>query len=240
VTASSQNNVEKPFILTAGRKRIDLPMQDPIVAAYVNEPAAIVPALIHQINERQMYDFAFAFRKNMVFLDLGANMGLVSLYASDVSQRIVAVEPAPVFSVLEKIASYHPVIEPVRVAITKDNGPVDFHVNDVNLTASSVVNTYGETISVQGWTLYSLIREKHLGHVDLCKCDIEGSECEALNLREVTLAKDVIKAYYVEVHNCPSTTWEFKLKELVTTFIRVGYRHMRIIGDALYASYDAI
>lgn len=229
-----------PYILTAGRKRINLPLDDPELGPVLREPKNLVPCLLKQINHEEYYDFPFRFRRNLTFVDLGAYMGFVSMFAQDVCGRVVAVEPSPMFSVLEKLCAPYKNIEPVRIAIAGENGEVTFHLNDVNPTASSVVNTYGEETKVPACTLWQLLCDQNLARVDFCKVDIEGSEGEALTLEQVTLAKDIIQSYYVEVHNCPKSTWEQKLHDLIGIFIRVGYKHMKIRGDSVFASYEEV
>jgi FkbM family methyltransferase len=225
-----------PFILTAGRNVVELPMHDPIVHAHVNAPRSMVSALLGQINCQETYRFAFGGRKNMTFLDLGANMGLVSLYAHDVCSRIVAVEPDPyIYPVLEAISRHFPIIEPVCAAVNDADCEVPFHINHMNTTANSVVNTAGVQIKVNGLSLTTILKSNRLENVDLCKVDIEGSEGISLSKEELENAKPIIQAYYIETHNCPKTTWEYKLGQLVSIFSTIGYRDMKIDGMAIYA-----
>src|SRR5215471_15488338 len=129
-----------------------------------------------------MYDHLFKDKHDFVFLDIGSNVGLVSIHAVPYCKRIVSVEPSPeTFRVLQQNTKNYPIIECFRVALTPDDGPHEFFVNDLNFTASSTVNTYGERTIVQGMRLTTILSFCKLQHVDVCKIDAEGGEGESLN-----------------------------------------------------------
>lgn len=173
-------------------------------------------------------------KSDLTFLDIGANIGLVSLYAVPYCKRIVAVEPAPdTYHALVNNTKNYPMIECLPAALAPKNEPVDFFVNDLNFTASSTVNTYGFKIQVAGTTLAKILTEFHLDHVDVCKVDAEGAEGESLDYYAIDNAKNIIDTYFIETHNCPKTTWEHKLGTLVGNFARCGYSKMKIDGMSL-------
>lgn len=173
--------------------------------------------------------------KLMTFLDIGANTGQVANYFKQFSERVVAIEPAPeTFKILcDNIGK---TVECYNVALAPVDAFVPFYVNDINFTASSTVNTYGKQIMVEGCRLRTILKRYKLDHVDVAKIDAEGAEGESLSLEELDNARNIIKTYYVEVHNCPKTTWEHKLGTLVGNFARVGYTKMKIDGMAVTAT----
>lgn len=176
-------------------------------------------------------------KRDLVFLDIGANIGLVSIYAVPYCKRIVAVEPCKeTYNRLKDNTRNYPIIETVQAALAPNNGLHEFFVNDINFTASSTVNTYGRRIEVVGQTLQSILIQNDLTHVDVCKIDTEGAEGEALNLSQLEAVSAIIKTYYIETHNCPKTTWEHKLGTLVGNLARCGYSEMTISGMAITAS----
>lgn len=195
-----------------------------------------IDTLKEQINGG-MYDHLFKGKKDLVFLDIGANIGLVSIYAVPYCKRIVAIEPSPdTFQQLSKNTKPYQMIECYRVALAPVDGNVDFYVNDLNFTASSTVNTYGTKTSVQAYTLGTILDAYKLDHVDVCKVDCEGCEGRSLNVAEIFEASGIIDCYFVENHNCPETTWEHKLGSLVGNFARTGYTEMKISGMAITAT----
>lgn len=174
-------------------------------------------------------------KRDLVFLDIGANVGLVSIYAAPFCRRIVAVEPSPMtYQTLVKNTPMN--VECIRAALTPNDGPHEFFINDINFTASSTVNTYGQRIMVEGKTLRTILRENDLRHVDVCKIDAEGAEGEALTFEQFQGAFETIQTYYIETHNCPKTTWEHKLGTIVGNLARCGYHKMNINGMAVTAS----
>ncbi len=195
-----------------------------------------IATLKEQINGG-MYDHLFAGKKDLVFLDIGANIGLVSVYAVPYCKRIVAVEPShDTFRQLQENTRLYPMIECAEAALSPVNSIIEFFVNDLNFTASSTVNTYGSRTMVAGTTLDAILREHGLTHIDVCKIDAEGAEGESLNLSQLEAASSIISTYYIETHNCPKTTWEHKLGTLVGNLARCGYTKQIIDGMAVTAT----
>jgi FkbM family methyltransferase len=176
-------------------------------------------------------------KKDLVLLDIGANIGLVSSYAIPYCKRIVAVEPSSrTFDMLFNRTYEFKNITRVHVALSDSTGTHEFFENDLNFTASSTVNTYGTRTIVPCTTLTNLLRDYNLDHVDICKVDIEGAEDEALNFGELEYAKNIIDQWFIETHNCPKTTWEHKLGTIVGNLARCGYSKISINGMAITAS----
>lgn len=181
-----------------------------------------------------MYAPLFEGKRDLVFLDIGANVGLVSIYAVPFCNRIVAIEPAPgTFEKLQENTKNYPMIECYQVALAPKDESVAFYVNDVNFTASSTVNTYGTKIVVEGSSLKYILLNHGLRQVDVCKIDAEGAEGESLGFDQIQGASQIIDTWFIETHNCPMTSWEHKLGTLVGNFARCGYSKMKIDGMSL-------
>jgi len=184
-----------------------------------------------------MYDRLFNDRRGLVFLDIGANVGIVSIYAVPYCKRIVAVEPAPeTFETLKRNTKDYPIIECVCAALTPASGAHEFFVNDINFTASSTVNTYGQRILVEGQTLMAIMDNNSLSHVDVCKIDAEGAEGESLNYNQLYACRALIDTFFIECHNDPKTTWEHKLGTIVGNLARCGYHKQTIDGMSITAT----
>ena len=218
-------------------KEYELPLFDPLVATHVKASHSLVQTLIDQINKEKMYDRFFDGKTDLTFLDIGANIGLVSIYAAPACKRIVAVEPSPeTYQELLSLTLPFKQIEPIQFALTKQNSESDFYVNDINSTASSTVNTYGKKISVFGLSLHSILNIYQLEHVDVCKVDAEGGEGEALNHGELEMASNVIQSYYIECHNCPKSTWQDKMAQITGGLALAGYSKIEVSGMSIIAS----
>ncbi len=187
-----------------------------------------------------IYDHLFKGKHDLVFLDIGANIGLVSIHAVPYCKRIVAIEPSPeAFQMLVANTRSYLNIERQRVALAPVNAMVEFFINDINFTASSTVNTHGQRVEVEGMTLPRILTMNRLTHIDVCKIDAEGAEGESLEFHELEWCKNMIDTYYIEFHNCPKTTWEYKMGHAVENLARCGYTKISVSdkdGMALTAS----
>lgn len=212
-------------LIMASGCAFDVPMFDPVAANHFNNAASYTEPLLQQINEEKIYAKLFEGKKDLTFLDIGANIGLVSIYAADNCKRIVAVEPAPeTFTVLRSMCLKFPQIETVNAALSYEDGPATFFVNHENTTASSTVNTFGDMYNVPGLTLSSILSIYQLESVDVCKCDCEGAEGEALTFEQLEIAAPVIKEWLIETHNCPVSMYSDKMGTLVGHLTRLGYK----------------
>lgn len=224
-------------VTSANGTSFGIPMFDPVVSARFKDPSSYAPTLMEEVFVKEIYAPLFKGRKDLTFLDIGANIGLVSLYAYDACRRIVALEPDPdTFTVLKSMTLKHPNIEPVCAALAPVDGQVDFYRNHLNTTASSTVNTFGTQTKCTGLTLISILGIHQLEHVDVCKCDAEGAEGESLTIEQLRAAAPVIDTWMIELHNCPLSTWGQKLGRLVNDFSELGYHSQRIDGMALIVS----
>jgi FkbM family methyltransferase len=213
----------------------------PDVTAWFGNPENYTDIILRQINEDRMYDPIFADREDMVVIDLGANCGLFSLYAADSCKKLIAVEPTPsTFNVLEEIVKDHTNITPLQLAVGPHNEMVSFFINE-NSTTNSMLNRNGQETQVQSMTLETLLFKENLDYVDFIKCDIEGSEMQALTDATLGPIADKVKFWFVEVHqtNVEESAWpgnlESNRQQLAELFQRHGYQTDSVIHDQLFA-----
>ena len=211
------------------------------VTAWFDNPENYTDVILKQINEDRMYDPIFAGRTNMTVLDLGANCGLFSLYAADSCNKLIAVEPTPkTFDVLQEIVKDHKNITPLQLAIGPHNEMISFFINE-NSTTNSMLNRNGTETKVQCMTLETLFYMQGLDHVDFIKCDIEGSEMQALTDATLGPIADKVKFWFVEVHqtDVKDHAWPGNLgsnrQQLAELFQRHGYQTDLVIHDQLFA-----
>lgn len=213
----------------------------PDVESWFNNAQNYTGVILRQINEDRMYDPIFAGRTDMTVLDLGANCGLFSLYAADSCTRLIAVEPTPTtFNVLQEIVKDHLQIIPLQLAIGPHNEMISFYINE-NSTTNSMLDRNGTETKVQCMTLETLLHMQNLDHVDFIKCDIEGSEMQALTDDTLGPVAAKVDFWFVEVHqtNVKDQEWPGNLKtnrqQLAALFQRHGYQTEMVIHDQLFA-----
>lgn len=122
-----------------------------------------------------------------IFVDIGANAGIYSLWAAkqlSANGRVISVEPNPV--VLERLKfntavnNFEDRITAVQAAVSDCEGVFDLTLDATNLGGSSLIEGAGEKISVPCKALLSLLREQGVEKIDMLKIDIEGAEDRAL------------------------------------------------------------
>jgi FkbM family methyltransferase len=137
------------------------------------------------------------FAEDAVFVDIGANVGSVSLFVDNFNKdredkiRVFAIEPEPHnLSLLQKNIESNPVenVTVIKKAIWHQNKEVLITNRGGN---SSIFEIEGvEQTKIQAITLEKLFKENNIKHVDVMKIDIEGAEFDLIiNAPEKTLAK---------------------------------------------------
>lgn len=229
------------LIKTSKQQEFTYQSRHPDVTAWFGNPENYTDIILKQINEDRMYDPIFADRDDMVVIDLGANCGLFSLYAADSCSKIIAVEPTPsTYNVLEEIVKDHTKIKTLQLAVGPHNEMISFFINE-NSTTNSMLNRNGQETQVQCMTIETLLFKENLDYVDFIKCDIEGSEMQALTDATLAPIADKVKFWFVEVHqtNVEESAWPGNLEnnrqQLAELFQRHGYQTESVIHDQLFA-----
>ncbi len=132
-----------------------------------------------------------------VFLDVGANAGLMSLLACDVigsAGRVIAFEPNPAVAELlrENVRHNHASnVQVVEAAVSDSAGILSLYVSPYDNTGKSSVSQENarskKSVQVAAITLDSIVHQEALTRVDLIKIDVEGHEMSALKGARETL-----------------------------------------------------
>lgn len=188
-------------LITCRSNKILIYSNDEDVIEHFQNPNNFVDVIIAQINEEHLYDFMLKDKKDLVILDIGANIGIFALHVADIAKDVYCVEPTPShFNLLTKITESHKNIHRLQAALHNEYSAVDFYLYDENSTMNSTVNQYGNKIPVQGYTLENLLNFYNLNHVDFIKCDIEGSEMAAITYDTVKAVADKVDNWFLEIH----------------------------------------
>ncbi len=198
--------------------------------------------VLDQINNERLYDPVLSNKQDLVILDIGANIGLFSLYAQDSAQKIICLEPTPrTFNILQKLTKDISKISIQATALGNQDGEISFYINE-NPTINSMVNHVGEEVRVQSRTIASVLKENNLDWVDFVKCDIEGSETVAITDATLDPVKDQIGSWFIETHQTNSNDgilWpgnlESNRQQLISVLKNAGYSAEPIIHDQIFA-----
>lgn len=226
--------MKTPFIITAGGNRLEIDIGDPDIRSRFESPEHYTETILRQINEQNIYGRFFQGKSGMTFIDAGANIGLVSLYASDVCEKIAAIEPNQDHcSILVKLCSRLDNIQLFPVALAHWDGVVAFSVNPGNTTMSRIAD--GGTISVPSVTLSTLLDRLGWNTIDLVKVDIEGGEELAITPGQISACRDRVKEYYLEVHGTGGRSLPDDVNHFGRIFSDAGYSVERLSVESLCA-----
>lgn len=198
--------------------------------------------ILDQINSG-MYDRFFEGKKDMVCMDFGANVGLVSLYMLPVCRKLLCIEPTPAHSnllfqlITQQVNPQQTKVVFFDSALSDNDGEVIFmtgHSTENKITSS---DGYGNgKIVVKSHPLSYYLGTSYGGdEVDFCKIDIEGGEIKALTVEQLKLAKVKVKSFFVEVHPAYNGGMDENREELIKRFHEAGYQTEVIDYQTIYA-----
>lgn len=159
-----------------------------------------------EIYKDQVYHSLVDGKKDLVILDVGANIGLTAHYFSQYASKVYAVEPAKEhFECLSKMVEFNElkeIIVPINKALYLKSGQFPLHHNP-NRTMYSLHTAVsdGTHEMVESTTLTDIFKEHNIKHVDLFKLDIEGSEPEVLAHSSFQEVAPLIDTLIMESHN---------------------------------------
>jgi len=119
--------------------------------------------------------------KNGIILDIGANVGIASIYLSQFAKEVYSIEPNPkLFTCLENNTKDFPNIKVFNVGIGSQKGVFSMFGTDGNPAQSFIRSEYEspstETINVNVTTIDEFVERNKIDKIDLIKIDVEGME----------------------------------------------------------------
>lgn len=123
---------------------------------------------------------------DFVFIDIGANVGLYSLYVARIAPkgRVLAIEPQPeIYERLLYNVAQNDVgsIKALSCALADRDGEITLFVENRNRGESSIKfiassDSSGHAITVPARTLLGVVQEEGFRRIDAIKIDVEGAE----------------------------------------------------------------
>lgn len=174
-------------------------------------------------------------KKDLVFVDIGANVGIVSHYFSQFAKKVFSVEPSKEhFECIKKMVEFNnlgEIITPINKAIYIKNGKLPLFHN-TNRTMRSlhmaVQDGSSEPEEVDCVTLDELFEENKIDHVDILKLDVEGSEAEILASGGFSKVADKIDLIIGEQH-----AWMGRNpQQFIDALEDRGFKYQEINNDA--------
>lgn len=189
-----------------------------------------LPYIWKEIYFDNIYTDVFNGRKDLVVMDIGSNVGLVTQYMRDFSKRVYSIEPSSLhFEALKKNKEYNQWdnVEVFNLALADKDGEMRLATLPNNLTCNSIVNDYGQGGEiVKTMAFDTFLEENKIDEVDFVKFDVEGAEDLILRSDGFKKIAHKIKAIEIEFHY---PTWTNLAKYLVD----MGYTARRYDCSAI-------
>jgi len=189
-----------------------------------------IPYIYKEIYLEGIYIDIFNTRKDMVVVDVGANIGIVTAYMRDYAKKVYAIEPSREhFEALKKNVEFNKWdnVEPFKLAIADKDGTMTLNTFDSNRTCHSLTRSYGQgSEEVETMRMDTFFKKNKIKKVDFMKFDVEGAEYMILLSEGFTKVADKIQAIEIEFHdqNFPS---------LVEHMIKLGFKARRYDSSAV-------
>lgn len=172
-----------------------------------------------------------------VIVDIGANIGVFSVFASKKAKMVYAIEPMPDnYLSLKKNIELNTIsnCKLFEAAISKSDGFASLEISEDTafhtLVGLNPNQSTKKKIDVVTFSLDSFIEKNKISKIDILKLDCEGSEYEILfNTSENTFK--IIDRIVMECHPIPN----YGQKDLEELFKRMGYQTLAHGKDMLVA-----
>jgi FkbM family methyltransferase len=163
-----------------------------------SDPKNDVDRIGKEIFEADCYFPAFG---NKVIVDVGACIGLFSMYAYKFAKQIYSIEPHPVSYgnlVMNMLDNKLDKVKTFNLAISGQNG--DGWIQDARVLEGCTFGFDKGSHEVKALTLASFFKENNIQYADIVKIDTEGSEHEIFKAKDIEEIKDKVGVFIIEVH----------------------------------------
>lgn len=212
---------------------INLDISPSHIMSHFNNVQSCTGPILNQTNNNY-YD-QFVTPEDKVIIDLGANIGLVSMHLSPYANKIISVEPTPShFNILEHFTKDLPNISILQGAISDKRETTQFYLL-ADSTENSLINEKGGTeIQVETYTLKDIIDLYDLKSVDFVKIDIEGSEIKFLSKENIETLNNYVKKFFIEFHYVNGKSYGEHREYYQDIFSHIGWNTELVSVDVLY------
>lgn len=188
-----------------------------------------IPHIYKEIYIEAVYSSAFIGKSNMVIIDIGANIGIVTQFMRDYAKKVYAIEPSiENFEALAKNKEFNnwDNVEIFNCAIGNIDGEMMLNKYTSNRTMYSLTTDYhqgGEIVKTM--TIDTFFKENNIEKVDFMKMDVEGEEQFILTSPSFLAVANKIKAMAIEFHY---SGWE----KLVSYLKGLGFKSQKQASNA--------
>lgn len=189
-----------------------------------------IPHIYKEIYFDGLYVDILNQKKDLVIMDVGANIGVTVQHFQPYAKKLYAIEPAKQhFEALSKNKEFNgwDNVEVFNMALADRDGEMTLNHLEGNKTCHSLTNDYGQGgEKVKTMTFESFMKENNIDVVDFCKFDVEGAEDMILRAPGFTNVADRVKSIMIEFHH-------HSFPALVEHLTKLGYTPRRYPCDAV-------
>lgn len=190
-----------------------------------------IPYIYREIYFEGVYNDVLGKNKDMVIIDVGANIGIVTDHMRKHAKKIYSLEPCAMhFEALKKNKEFNKWdnVEIFNMAVADKDGEMTLHTNTDNQTCQSLTLEYqnGESEKVKTVAFDTFFDDNKIGDVDFIKFDVEGAEDMILRSEGFKRIAHRVKAIEVEFH---FPNW----MELVQHMAELGFESRRYDSSAI-------
>lgn len=202
-------------------------------AIYYTPPieSTYIHAILKEIYQDRVYASLLSGKKDLVIMDVGANIGLTAQFFADYAKTVYAIEPSQIhIDCIKEAIKFNDIknIKPYKYAVGSENGTMtlNHNANTTMFSLSKAVGQEGEEVEV--FTLPALFKKLKVDHVDFMKLDVEGVEMEVIGGEPFLEVADKIDSMLIEYH-----TWSGRNPgQLVQALTNAGFKVGRMPTDA--------
>ena len=186
-----------------------------------------IPYIYKEIYFEGVYKDILNGKKDMVIVDVGANIGITVQHFQPYAKKLYAIEPSPEhFAALKKNKEYNEWDNVVlcNYALADKDGEMTFNQNNRNRTMNGIDEKGSLKVQTKG--IDTFFEENKIDHVDFMKFDPEGAEEMILRSEGFKKVVDKIDSIEIEFH---FPNWQ----ELVNYMIDLGFKARRYEASAV-------
>lgn len=163
--------------------------------------------ILAEIYKDRVYAPILEGKKDLVILDIGANVGLATYYFSQFASKVISLEPSKEhFACLLKMLDFNEIknVTPLNLALYMTDGTFELGHNENKTMYSLHLAVKDDKLpseQVPAVTLTTLFKDQKIEHVDFMKLDVEGSEYEILGQTAFAEVAPKIDSILVEAHS---------------------------------------
>jgi len=188
-----------------------------------------IPYIYREIYIEGVYADIVNQRSDMVMIDVGANIGIITDHFRPHCKKIYSIEPSTIhFNALKKNKEYNKWdnVEIFKMAMADKDGEMTLNLNEKNQTCHSLILPSNKGEKVKTIRFDTFMKDNNINTVDFCKSDVEGAEDMIYRSEGFRKVAPRIKSIMMEMH---FPNW----MELVEYMSSLGYTPKRYASSGI-------